>query len=69
MTALAAHTYDVEAYNISHASENKIHDDAVAKKLGFTGGLVPGVEMYAYMTNPRLAGARHARLQVSEAAL
>ena len=50
MTA-GALTYRVEAYNISHASENKIHDDAVAKKLGFTGGLVPGVEMFAYMTN------------------
>ncbi len=44
-------TYRVEAFNISHASENKIHDDTVAKKLGFTGGLVPGVEMYAYMSN------------------
>jgi acyl dehydratase len=43
--------YRVEACNISHASENKIHDDTVARKLGFTGGLVPGVEMYAYMTN------------------
>ena len=50
MTA-TAHTYRVEAYNISHASENKIHDDTVAKKLGFTGGLVPGVEMFAYMSN------------------
>lgn len=39
----------VEAYNISHASENKIHDDTVARKLGFAGGLVPGVEVYAYM--------------------
>jgi acyl dehydratase len=41
-------TYFVKAYNLSHASENKIHDDAVAKKLGFSGGLVPGVEVYAY---------------------
>ncbi len=41
--------YRVQAYNISHASENKIHDDSVARKLGFSGGLVPGVEMYAYM--------------------
>ncbi len=47
----AALAYSVEAYNISHASENKIHDDAIAKKLGFTGGLVPGVEMFAYMSN------------------
>ena len=51
MTAAATLAYRVEAYNISHASENKIHDDTVAKKLGFTGGLVPGVEMYAYLTN------------------
>lgn len=43
-----AMTYAVEAYNLSHASENKIHDDTVAQKLGFSGGLVPGVEVYAY---------------------
>jgi hypothetical protein len=42
-------TYRVLAYNTAHASENKIHDDAVAQKLGFSGALVPGVEMYAYM--------------------
>lgn len=52
MTALRSLTHTVEAYNVSHASENKIHDDAVAKKLGFTGGLVPGVEVFAYATNP-----------------
>lgn len=45
-------TYRVEAYNLSHASENKIHDDAVAQKLGFAGGLVPGVEVYAYACHP-----------------
>ena len=48
-------TYEVEAYNVSHASENKIHDDSVAKKLGFTGGLVPGVEVFAYATHPAVA--------------
>ena len=42
----------VEAYNLSATSENKIHDDAVAKQFGFEGGLVPGVEVYAYMINP-----------------
>ena len=47
--------YSVEAYNLSQASENKIHDDTVAKKLGFTGGLVPGVEVFAYMTHPAVA--------------
>ena len=41
--------YHVLAYNISHNSENKIHDDVVAKQFGFTGGLVPGVDVYAYM--------------------
>jgi hypothetical protein len=43
--------YEVEAFNVSHASENKIHDDVVAKKLGFTGALVPGVEVYAYASH------------------
>ncbi len=43
--------YEVEAYNLSHASENKIHDDAIARKLGFTGALVPGVEVYAYASH------------------
>jgi hypothetical protein len=52
MTASTATAYSVEAYNLSHASENKIHDDAVAQKLGFTGGLVPGVEVYAYACHP-----------------
>ena len=51
MSTGSVQTYMVEAYNLSHASENKIHDDAVARKLGFTGGLVPGVEVYAYATN------------------
>ena len=45
-------TYRVKAYNVSHASENKIHDDAVARQLGFAGGLVPGVEVYAYACHP-----------------
>jgi acyl dehydratase len=43
--------YRVQACNLSHASENKIHDDAVARSFGFGGGLVPGVELYAYMTH------------------
>ena len=41
--------YSVQAYNTATQSENKIHDDAVAAKLGFTGGLVPGVDVYAYL--------------------
>ncbi len=43
------------ANNTSHASENKIHDDAVAKRFGFAGGLVPGVDVYAYMTHAPVA--------------
>src|ERR1700733_8105082 len=49
MPALAP--YHVEAFNTAKVSENKIHDDAVAKKFGFGGGLVPGVDVYAYMTH------------------
>jgi hypothetical protein len=41
--------YRVQAYNTAHSSENKIHDDAVARRLGFSGALVPGVDVYAYM--------------------
>ncbi len=41
--------YRVSAYNTSKQSENKIHDDAVAKRFGFRGGLVPGVDVMAYM--------------------
>ena len=42
-------TYRVSAYNTSKLSENKIHDDSVARKFGFSGGLVPGVDVFAYM--------------------
>ena len=42
-------TYRVEAYNTAKLSENKMHDDAVAKRFGFSGGLVPGVDVMAYM--------------------
>jgi acyl dehydratase len=43
--------YRVEAFNASKESENKIHDDAVAHRFGFKGGLVPGVDVYAYMAH------------------
>ena len=51
MTAAALVPYRVEAFNTAKASENKIHDDAVARRFGFGGGLVPGVDVYAYMTH------------------
>ena len=44
--------YRVIAHNTARASDNKIHDDAVARTYGFGGGLVPGVDVYAYMTHP-----------------
>ena len=44
--------YRVKARNTSASSENKIHDDEVARRYGFPGGLVPGVTVYAYMTHP-----------------
>src|SRR5947209_17837712 len=43
--------YRIEAFNASKESENKIHEDAVAQRFGFRGGLVPGVDVYAYMTH------------------
>src|SRR4051794_6691696 len=49
MTALPV--YRVAAYNTAKASENKIHDDATAKRFGFKGGLVGGVHVYAYMSH------------------
>lgn len=44
--------HHVRAHNEAIESENKIHDDAVARQYGFAGGLVPGVTVYAYMTHP-----------------
>jgi acyl dehydratase len=41
--------YRVQAYNTAKESENKMHDDTVAKRFGFNGGLVPGVDVMAYM--------------------
>ena len=43
--------YSIVAFNTAKASENKMHDDTVARKFGFTGGLVPGVEVFAYMSH------------------
>ena len=66
MAASRQTTYTVEAYNVSHASENKIHDDTVAKKLGFTGGLVPGVEVFAYATHLAVQAYGRAWLETGE---
>lgn len=55
MSDLRPARYEVRAYNSAHQSENKIHDDGVARRFGFTGGLVPGVDVYGYMTHPPVA--------------
>jgi acyl dehydratase len=44
--------HELEAFNTATESENRIHDDEVARKFGFAGGLVPGVDVYAYLTIP-----------------
>ena len=41
----------VKAFNTATTSLNKIHDDDVARSFGFAGGLVPGVDVYAYLTH------------------
>jgi hypothetical protein len=48
-TTIADHV--LTAHNTATESTNKIHDDDVAREYGFRGGLVPGVDVYAYMTH------------------
>lgn len=45
----------ITAFNTAAASENRIHDDETAKRFGFTGALVPGVEVHAYMCHMPVA--------------
>ena len=47
--------YSVTARNIDPTSDNRIHADDVAQQFGFTGALVPGVDVFAYLTAPLLA--------------
>lgn len=47
--------YHIKARNTAAAGENVIHDDAAARRYGFLGGLVPGVTLYAYLTEPLVA--------------
>jgi len=61
--------YRVKARNTSTSSENKIHDDAVARAYGFRGGLVPGVTVYAYMTRPLVEAFSAAWLERGTAAV
>jgi hypothetical protein len=55
MIAATLAPYRVSAYNTAHDSDNKIHDDATARRFGFGGGLVPGVDVYGYMTHMPVA--------------
>ena len=48
--------YRVSAYNTAKQSENKMHDDTMARRFGFSGGLVPGVDVMAYMMHLPDAG-------------
>ena len=48
-------THSVRAFNAAGASENKIHDDTVARRFGFRGALVPGVAVFAYMAHVPVA--------------
>lgn len=52
-------TWRVEAYNTAKQSENKMHDDNVARRFGFSGGLVPGVDVFAYMMHVPIARWGH----------
>jgi acyl dehydratase len=46
--------WTVEARNTAADSENKIHDDEVARRYGFAGGLVPGITTYAWLARQAL---------------
>ncbi|MEO8713679.1 MAG: hypothetical protein ABI369_01560, partial [Acetobacteraceae bacterium] len=61
--------YRVRAYNTAHESENKIHDDQVARRFGFTGGLVPGVDVYAYTAHAPVARFGRAWLERGTASI
>lgn len=42
------------ARNTAESSENRIHEDTVARRFGFRGGLVPGVTTIAYLMEAAL---------------
>ena len=60
-------THSVRAFNGAAASENKIHDDTVARRFGFKGALVPGVAVFAYMAHVPVAHFGRAWLEQGEA--
>ncbi len=58
--------YEVVAFNTAAASENKIHDDSIARGLGYDGALVPGATLYAYMAHMPVAHWGRAWLESGE---
>ena len=50
-----AMSYLVQAENFAESSENRIHSDEIAQRLGFRGALVPGVTVYGYLVHPLVA--------------
>jgi hypothetical protein len=55
--------HTVTAVNIDPESTNRIHSDEVARAYGFAGALVPGVELFAYLTTPLVAAWGEAFLE------
>src|SRR5215211_704114 len=53
VTALGTHRF---VPHVVDESPNKIHEDDVARRYGFSGALVPGVELFARTTTPLVAG-------------
>lgn len=47
--------FRVRARNVTGNAENRIHDDDVARRYGFAGGLVDGTRVYAFLTRPLAA--------------
>jgi acyl dehydratase len=45
----------ITAFNSAEASENKMHDNTVARSYGFAGGLVTGVDVFADMAHMPVA--------------
>jgi hypothetical protein len=52
MDAPAPHRF---VAHVVEEAANEIHDDLVAQQFGFTGALVPGVELFARITTPLVA--------------
>lgn len=61
--------YRVVAKNYSAATENRIHSDEVAQRLGFEGALVPGVAVFGHMTHPLVQRFGEAWLRGSESSV